>query len=299
MDLSDIEQPLPLADSHELLFPLPPAENVKLRSKEVCGELVQEMQQEHFIVMDKSRRENVDEIGPIVYDMDRGKLTGLRHCAMIFGPRGIGKTRFLKALMSAARVKFPTVFCCYLNYKTEPHVRPIAFFFRELFRQANRQAPDDEKLPGTIGLAKWLEKHKKCVLFVAHNIDAVYGFPPDEGDPIIRELIAIGQFDELHQKRRLVALVAGSSWTARRLCFAQLAEHERAQYPSYCGLDFNDRKYFILPLTSIQTEEFVQALDFFRGDTAVNDEDKGKEKDGSGAEIEVHDATECKQTEPI
>lgn len=88
-------------------------------------------------------------------------------------------------------------------------------------------------------------------MFLVDDLDGVFGLPADQGVPILRDLITIGDLDGA---RTLLAYVTGNSSRIRRLCFTKLEAHEAAILPSYMPTnDFNFRMYDAITLDPIAT----------------------------------------------
>ena len=111
-----------------------------------------------------------------------------------------------------------------------------------------------------------LEAKKQSLVFFIDGLDSVYaGNSNSKCQVIITQLLMISEMN-CSPTRRIIVIATGSS-SLRRLCFATATTEDRIQYPSYNGLNFNDRKYALFTVGSLVTvRELLTAKQLLRID---------------------------------
>ena len=177
-----------------------------------------------------------------------GLLRDVGHCAIVIGERGTGKTFLLKQIAAAAVQMVPNLLVCYIQYKVVDPLTPLQWLVRLVKETCGANWDSIESVDQ---LYTQLQSKGQNVIFYVDELDAVFAGRGSEYSAIIIQLLAISEMS--YSPRRIVVVATGSSVCLRRLCFASATEDDRQRFPTYCGRSFNDRKYVLHTVGSLQS----------------------------------------------
>ena len=200
--------------------------------------------------VDASRRVALEAIVPALTLLDDGALAGQRNCWILLGARGVGKTRFLKAIVHALWGATRATTCTiYVNFGTMGVTRLTTMIFRSL-REKFPQLPmlpegrEWELITGVL-------QHKRLnVVVVIDELEALYRQDDALSNATLRDLHVVGEMDA---SRRVVVLATGSAAVLRRLVYSLPApDTVKDAYPLHHKQgSLNDRKYAALQLDPV------------------------------------------------
>lgn len=204
----------------------------------------------------ESRQKWLASAASDILALDRGqedslRLNGRGHNNILIAPRGSGKSHILKKMVDVARKKTCRTFFCHLNYRVSKMKRePPTRMFADLLTSIDPDLGPYFSAVKTLDEFHAVLSRASCrVVFIVDEIEFVFGLDKNVGDPILSELVHIGEMDG---NRTVLAYITGSSSKVRRLCFCKLFESEKNEYPSYVAArDFNETKYISMVLDPI------------------------------------------------
>ena len=184
-----------------------------------------------------------------------GLLHNVGHCAIVIGERGTGKSFILKQMAAAAVQMVPNLLVCYIQYKVVEPLTPLQWLVR-LVRETC--GTNWDSIQSVDQLYSQLQSKGQSVIFYVDELDNVFARRGTEYTAIITQLLAISEMS--YSPRRIVVVATGSSVCLRRLCFASATEDDQRRFPTYCGRSFNDRKYVLHTVGSLQSvRELINA----------------------------------------
>ena len=196
-------------------------DNVKINENKFVFKMSQQL------YLDYSREQFTRETFRTLYYMINGFHSGVQR--LLLGTKGVGKTVFLKSLLNIAQSFFSdSLITIYADFSMNNHL-PSSLILNELKEYLI--------MKNSIGILKnKLEKKKKHVFIVLDEIQNLY-LANSYGKSII------GEISEISSSERIFCIITGTNIYMRDLCFANLAEDKKIEFPNYISLDLNSTKY--------------------------------------------------------
>ena len=174
-------------------------------------------------------------------------LHNVGHCAIVIGEPGTGKSFILKQIAVAAVQMVPNLFVCYIQYKTVNPLTPLQW----LVRLINKKCKVNwDPIKSVDQLYNQLNLRDQYVIFFVDGLDTVFAGSESAYSDIIIQLLAIS---EMSYSPRRIIIVATGLVCLRRLCFKCVTDDDRKRFPTYSGKNFNDRKYILHTVGSLQS----------------------------------------------
>ena len=228
------------------------------------------------------REEIVDDCLGRLRDLNEGKLRGRNNCCVL-GPKDIGKTCVLKALVCLNSVLSSDTLSIFLDGRAIEHrlseliVRGLDARYPQLMAKVSAKltiAGWDKDLSFVV---KVLRVIKTRVFVVLDEIDSVFKRP--EQGHVLRELLQLGE-----DSKDVLVYLAAADTRARVLVTGKLPAAERNQFESYTGVSLNHTKYRFLNQRALQfsREGFQDAVRQFRAGGSEGEGGGGEGGDGCG-----------------
>ena len=182
--------------------------------------------------------------------LHQGKLRGVGHCAVVIGERGVGKSFLMQQIAKAAVEFVANTITCYIQYNITAFSEVLTPLEVLIHHMKDTYKVDWSAITSIALLHMHLEAKKQSLIFFIDGLDSVFaGDSNSKCQVIITQLLMVSEMN-CTPTRRIIVIATGSS-PLRRLCFAIATTEDRVQYPSYNGLNFNDRKYALFTVGSL------------------------------------------------
>lgn len=221
------------------------------------------------VFVDTARREALRAIIPKLHRLHNGTLQGQKSCFLLIGPRGAGKSTFLRALAAATcDLASSNTAVVYRNFKSEALVPPSVLISSAL---QTRETSDDQAATGSQektldDLTRILRNRRLNVLIFLDEFERIYAEDNDLSRLIVRELHAIGDYSGTSaMPRRVMVIATGSAAVLRKLAFSiggyRSLSDEYNLYGKSKVPSLNNTKFVALPLRPLyDDDELSRAL---------------------------------------
>jgi AAA domain len=193
-------------------------------------------------------------LAPRLATLDDGTLHGQGNCFVLLGPRGVGKTRFVKSLVHlVAHVARPTTYVIYVNFKNEGVQEPLKLLQAAFSDRPSAGLELPEKLrrddASLAELLDFMRENGRRAFVVIDEVEEAYKKDSVLTERVYRQLHTMGEFDGA--ERPVVTLITGGSPAVLEpLVFSKPGcDISREEYPCYLRFSsLNDRKYVPISL---------------------------------------------------